>query len=73
MKTISQLIIGLCDPSLTTILTNSDNFRKIFMKQMTLYKEMNITPDSQLKLNQSTIQYVEDFTIFTCYIKWYFK
>ena len=64
MKTISQLIIGLCDPSLTTILTNSDNFRKIFMKQMTLYKEMNITPDSQLKLNQSTIQYVEDFIKF---------
>lgn len=64
MKTISQLIIGLCDPSLTTILTNSDNFRKIFMKQMTLYKEMNITPDSQLELNQSTIQYVEDFIKF---------
>ena len=27
-------------------------------------KVMNITPDSQLKLNQSTIQYVEDFIKF---------
>ena len=43
---------------------SGDPQSKIFMKQMTLYKEANITPDSQLELNQSTIQYVEDFIKF---------
>lgn len=64
MKQACQFIIGLSDPEQTSIITNADNFRKIFTEQMKRYKEAAITPETQRLLNEESIQQVENFISF---------
>ena len=63
MKQASQFIIGLSDPEQASIITNADNFRKIFDSQMKKYQD-SVTPDTQQALNTETIKHVEDFISF---------
>lgn len=63
MKQASQFIMGLSDPDQSAIITNADNYRKIFGEQMKKYQE-NITPDVQKLLNEETIQHVNNFITF---------
>lgn len=63
MKQASQFIMGLSDPDQAAIITNADNYRKIFSEQMKKYQQ-NITPDTQKLLNEETIQHVDNFISF---------
>lgn len=63
MKQASQFIMGLSDPDQSAIITNADNYRKIFSEQMKKYQG-NITPDIQKLLNEQTIQHVDNFISF---------
>lgn len=63
MKQASQFIMGLSDPEQSSIITNANNFRKIFDSQMKKY-QANITPDTEQSLNDETIKYVNNFISF---------
>lgn len=64
MKQACQFIIGLSDPEQTSIITNADNYRKIFAEQMKRYKEGNITPEIQQLLNEESIEQLQSFISF---------
>lgn len=64
MKQACQFIIGLSDPEQTSIITNADNYRKIFAEQMKRYKEGNITPEIQQLLNEESIEQLQGFISF---------
>ncbi len=64
MKQACQFIIGLSDPEQISIITNADNYRKIFAEQMKRYKEGNITPEIQKLLNEESIEQLQSFIAF---------
>lgn len=61
MIRICQFIIGLSDPNQTSIITNADNYRKIFINQLNKYKEALPNPENQIKINQETVGYLKNF------------
>lgn len=61
IKRATQFIIGLSDPEQTAIITNANNFRKIFADQMNKYEKEIMTPESQKRLNRETLAYTKQF------------
>lgn len=64
MMQIAQFIIGLSDPSQTSIITNAENYRKSFSKLMEKYELSSNSPDSQKLLNEEVITLVNSFKNF---------
>lgn len=64
MRQACQFIIGLSDPQQTTIITNSDNYRKIFVNLMKRYEDAKVSPDNQKVLNEETINVMVSFQSF---------
>lgn len=64
MMKAAQFIIGLSDPSQTSIIMNSDNYRKAFSNLMKRYQETTISPDTLKVLNEEGINLVESFRSF---------
>lgn len=63
MMQACKFIIGLSDPAQESIILNANNYRKIFSKQMDLYKNIS-SPDSEKLLNDETIDYMNNFISF---------
>lgn len=64
MMQASQFIIGLSDPSQTSIITNADNYRKAFSSLMKKYQEAKLSPDTLKVLNEEGIGLVDSFRAF---------
>lgn len=64
MVRASQFIIGLSDPNQTYIITNADNYRKLFSNLMKEYQEIQLSPDTLKVLNEEGINLVENFIAF---------
>lgn len=64
MKQICQFIIGLSDPEQTNIITNAENYKKIFSNLMKRYEEAKISPESQKLLNEETLNIMNSFRNF---------
>lgn len=63
MMQACKFIIGLSDPAQEALITNADNYRKIFSKQMDLYKDVS-SPEKEKLLNDETIDYMTNFISF---------
>lgn len=63
MMQACKFIIGLSDPAQEAIILNANNYRKIFSKQMDLYKNIS-SPDSEKLLNDETIEHMNNFISF---------
>ena len=63
MMQACKFIIGLSDPAQEALITNADNYRKIFYKQMDLYKDVS-SPEKEKLLNDKTIDYITNFISF---------
>lgn len=63
MMQACKFIIGLSDPAQEALITNADNYRKIFSKQMDLYKDVS-SPEKEKLLNDKTIDYMTNFISF---------
>lgn len=63
MMQACKFIIGLSDPTQEAIILNANNYRKIFSKQMDLYKNIS-SPDSEKLLNDETIEHMNNFISF---------
>lgn len=63
MMQACKFIIGLSDPAQEALITNADNYRKIFSKQMDLYKDV-ASPEKEKLLNDETIDYMTNFISF---------
>lgn len=64
MMRISQFIIGLSDPTQTSIIMNADNYRKAFSNLMKKYQDAKLSPDTLKVLNEEAINLVESFVSF---------
>lgn len=64
MKDASEFIMGLSNPEQTSIITNANNYRKIFTEQMKHYQEASISPETQKLLNEESIESVQNFISF---------
>ncbi len=64
MKLACQFIIGLSDPNQTAIITNANNYRKIFQEKMKRYQEENFSPDALKLENEHTIEQVKSLIDF---------
>lgn len=64
MMRASQFIIGLSDPTQTSIITNADNYRKAFSNLMKKYQDAKLSPDTLKVLNEEDINLVESFIVF---------
>lgn len=64
MMRASQFIIGLSDPTQTSIITNADNYRKAFSNLMKKYQNAKLSPDTLKVLNEEGINLVESFIVF---------
>lgn len=64
MMQAAQFIIGLSDPSQTSIITNSDNYRKAFSNLVKKYQQSSSSPEAQSVLNEEAIDLVQSFRNF---------
>lgn len=64
MMQAAKFIIGLSDPSQTSIIINADNYRKAYVNLMNKYQESQLSPEILKVLNEEGINLTESFRAF---------